>query len=64
MAFSYSKITLYKGGIIMLRDNDELKLQESETNEVTYASMEKMENDEDVYGPFDSIEELMDALNS
>lgn len=48
----------------MLRDNDELKLQESETNEVTYASMEKMENDEDVYGPFDSIEELMEALDS
>ena len=22
------------------------------------------ENDEDVYGPFDSIEELMEALNS
>lgn len=44
----------------MLRDNDE----SIEPNEMTYETMEKMENDEDVYGPFDSIEELMDALNS
>ena len=60
MAFSYSKITLYKGGIIMLRDNDE----SIEPNEMTYETMEKVENDEDVYGPFDSIEELMEALDS
>ena len=64
MAFSYSKIILYKGGIIMLRDNNDLKLQTYDPNEITYESMEKMENDEDVYGPFDSVEELMEALNS
>ena len=49
----------------MLRDNNDSKLQTSDPNEITYESMEKMENDEDdVYGPFDSIEELMEALDS
>lgn len=35
-----------------------------EPNETTYAAMEKAENDEDVYGPFDSVSELMEALNA
>ena len=48
----------------MLRDNNDLKLQTSDPNEITYESIKKMENDEDVYGPFDSVEELMKALNS
>ena len=64
MAFSYSKISLYKGGIIMLRDNNDSKLQTSDPNEITYESMKKIENDEDIFGPFDSVEELMEALNS
>lgn len=48
----------------MLRDNNDSKLQTSDPNEITYESMEKMENDEDVYGSFDSVEELMEALDS
>lgn len=48
----------------MLRDNNDSKLQTSDPNEITYESMEKMENDKDVYGPFDSVEELMEALDS
>lgn len=35
-----------------------------EPNEITYAAMEKSENDEDIYGPFDSVSELMEALNA
>lgn len=35
-----------------------------EPNEVTYAAMEAAENDEDTFGPFDSVEELMEALNA
>lgn len=39
----------------------EVKLDEP--NEETYAAMEAAENDE-VFGPFDSIELLMEALNA
>lgn len=35
-----------------------------EPNETTYAAMEAAENDEDVFGPFDSVEALMEALNA
>lgn len=35
-----------------------------EPNAVTYAAMEAAEKDEDMYGPFDSVEELMEALNA
>ena len=35
-----------------------------EPNETTYAAMESAEKDEDVYGPFDSVESLMEALNA
>ncbi len=34
-----------------------------EPNEETYAAMEAAEND-DVFGPFDSIDSLMEALNA
>lgn len=34
-----------------------------EPNEVTYAAIEDAEND-DMYGPFDSVAELMEALNA
>lgn len=40
----------------------EVKLDEP--NAVTYAAMEAAEKDEDVYGPFDSVEEMMEALNA
>lgn len=33
-------------------------------NEETYAAMEAAENDEDLEGPFDSVQELMEALNA
>lgn len=47
----------------MIKENiDKLILNDTnEPNDITY---EAMENDEDVYGPFDSIEELMEALES
>ena len=35
-----------------------------EPNEVTYAAMEAAEKDEDMYGPFDSVAEMMEALNA
>ena len=35
-----------------------------EPNEVTYAAMEAAEKETDVYGPFDSVSELMEALNA
>lgn len=35
-----------------------------EPNAVTYAAMEAAEKGEDMYGPFDSVEELMEALNA
>ena len=33
-------------------------------NAVTQAAMEAAENNEDIYGPFDSVSELMEALNA
>ncbi len=33
-------------------------------NAVTQAAMEAAENNEDMYGPFDSVSELMEALNA
>lgn len=35
-----------------------------EPNNVTYAAMEAAENDEDMFGPFDSVGALMEALNA
>ena len=35
-----------------------------EPNAVTYAAMEAAEKDDDVYGPFDSVSDLMEALNA
>ena len=35
-----------------------------EPNEITYAAMEAAENDEDMHGPFDSVADMMDALNA
>lgn len=35
-----------------------------EPNETTYAAMLAAENDEDMYGPFDNMTDLMEALNA
>lgn len=35
-----------------------------EPNAVTYAAMEAAEKDEDTYGPYDSVADLMEALNA
>ncbi len=35
-----------------------------EPNETTYNAMETAENDEDMHGPFDSVEDMMEALNA
>lgn len=40
----------------------EVKLDEP--NEVTYTAMETADKDEDMYGPFDSVAEMMEALNA
>lgn len=36
----------------------------NELNAVTYAAMEATEKGKDIYGPFDSVADLMDALNA
>ena len=35
-----------------------------EPNAVTYAAMEAAEKGEDMFGPFDSVGDLMEALNA
>ena len=35
-----------------------------EPNDTTYAAMEAAEKEEDLYGPFESADELMEALNA
>ena len=39
-------------------------LKIDEPNEVTYAAMEAAIKEEDVYGPFESVSSLMEALNA
>ncbi len=36
----------------------------NEPNSVTYAAMEAAENETDIYGPYDSVSDLMEALNA
>ena len=40
------------------------EVKAEEPNEVTYAAMEAAENDKDMQGPFNSVAELMEALNA
>ena len=40
----------------------EIKIDEP--NSVTYAAMEAAENEKDMYGPFESVKDLMEALNA
>lgn len=35
-----------------------------EPNQTTYAAMEAAEKEEDIYGPFDSIDDLMESLDA
>ena len=42
----------------------EMTQKTPEPNAVTLAAMEAAERDEDIYGPFDSMKELMEALNA
>lgn len=35
-----------------------------EPNETTYAAMDSAEKEEDVHGPFNSVSDLMEALNA
>ncbi|MBQ9346765.1 MAG: type II toxin-antitoxin system RelB/DinJ family antitoxin [Oscillibacter sp.] len=39
-------------------------ISEEIPNEVTFAAMEAAENGVDMYGPFDTVDELMEALNA
>ena len=40
------------------------EIRTDEPNEETLAAMEASERDEDIYGPFDSVEDLMEALDA
>ena len=40
------------------------EVKTDEPNAVTYAAMEAAEKGEDMYGPFDSVADLMEALNA
>ena len=35
-----------------------------EPNETTYAAMASAESNDDIYGPFDSVADMMEALNA
>ncbi len=40
------------------------EISKNTPNAVTLAAMESAENGEDVYGPYESIDDLMEALNA
>ena len=40
----------------------ELKIKEP--NDITYKAMEAAEKDEEIHGPFDTVEDMMKALNA
>lgn len=43
--------------------NETLRATQSAPNSLTNATMEASERGEDLYGPYDSISDLMEALN-
>ena len=43
--------------------NEYIKGKYGEPNSTTFAAIETAESGEDMYGPFDSVDELMKALN-
>ena len=56
---------------VSFRMDEELKTQQipfsisrNVPNAVTQAAMDAAESDEDMYGPYDSVESLMEALNT
>lgn len=61
-----SKIPIYDDIEKDLENDEETQsnLGIEEPNEITYKAMEDAENRKDVYGPFNSVEELMASLNS
>lgn len=40
------------------------EIRTEEPNETTYSAMEAAEEGKDVYGPFDNVSDLMEALNA
>ena len=44
--------------------SDEKPQEIHEPNALTYIAIENTENDVDMYGPFDTVSEMMEALNS
>lgn len=49
----------------MIRDNAfPFFIQKETPNAETIAAMEAAEKDEDMYGPFDSVADMMEALNA
>lgn len=40
------------------------RVSKNTPNAVTLAAMDAAENDKDIYGPFDDVESLMEALNA
>lgn len=41
-----------------------VEINKNTPNVVTLAAMDAAENDKDIYGPFDDVESLMEALNA
>lgn len=41
-----------------------LNAMPEEPNETTYAAMQNAQDGEDMFGPFDSVSDLMEALNA
>ena len=50
--------------MIMIYTMNPFEVKLDDPNEVTYAAMQAAEKDEDIYGPFDSVSEMMEALNA
>nr|DAO47336.1 MAG TPA: hypothetical protein [Caudoviricetes sp.] len=40
------------------------EVKPSEPNEATYGAMEEAEKEGDIYGPFDSVAKMMEALDT
>ena len=45
-------------------DRIPFEIQRNEPNSITLAAMEAAEKDEDMHGPFNSVSEMMEALNA
>ena len=47
----------------LLKTTGPFDVESDEPNETTYATIEAANQDEDMYGPFDTVSEMMEALN-